>query len=159
MSEMLEMKKMLIQKLEEIDSKPISYLQKEIEEEKLMLREWKMTSEEFGKDETLLQIYPSYACIPHLHRFLSEAHPRMIAFLQKHLKNGPIKCTFKLNLVFINRETNQLSFRSKTSWMKYNDISDLSGLIDDLHDRYEDDTSHDGLFEFKEVNHFDIMIG
>jgi hypothetical protein len=43
--------------------------------------------------------------------------------------------------------------------MKYNDISDLSGLIDDLHDRYKNDTLYDGLFEFDEVNHFGIMIG
>ena len=161
-----DMRKKLVQKLEEIDAKHISDGQKELEAEEVMIRDWKIEIEEipFGdKDGVLLVIHPSYVNKPHLLNFLSEAQPHMIAFLNKHLKNGPIKCTFKLELVGINKKRNVLSNSSISSFpVTWNNVSDISGLqVNELYNRYEHlvttvPTSDKG-YEFDEIKRFEII--
>jgi len=152
--------------LNAINNKQISLEQKNIEAREVASKEWKMIINEIplgGEDGKGLIMYPSYENKTHLLNFLAEAHSHMTPFLHKHLKNGPIKCMFMLNLHFINEKTEMETNQTVTSnILSYADIFELSGFIHELHGVYQNHiieycASKEGC-EFDEVQNFKIMI-
>ena len=132
-------------------------IEKVEEPEEVSFMEW----EHGGK--TGFSLYPTTQNKTHLLNFLAEAHSHMTTFLHKHLKNGPIKCKFTLEMLFKNESNNDANIQFvPTAGNSYADIFELSGFIHQIHAVYqhyiiEHCTTNEG-YEFDEIGSIEIQI-